>query len=138
MSNMKDPKPLKAIGQEWRVFPYSFIPNVSDSTANPAAANIFGAVNVSWTATGTYRVQIQNAPGAGAAGAPRMIVMQPGVETALKGLFQVDVTNVNMTQGYFDLKAYTFATTTVINFTATTSMQRVSGEIWIQASSYTR
>lgn len=137
--NTRDPKPLKAVGgMEWKVLPFSFVPNTSDSTASPAAATVFGPVNVSWTATGTYRVQIQNAPGAGAAGAPRMIVMPPGVETALKGLFQVDVTNVNMTQGFFDLKTYTFATTTVINFTATTSVQRVSGQIWLQASSYTR
>ncbi len=138
MSNIRDPKPLKTPGIEWRVFPFSFVPNVSNSTASPAVENVFGPVNVSWTATGTYRVQLQNAGSAGAAGAPRMIVMPPGVETTLKGLFQVDVTNVNMTQGFFDIKAYTFATTTVINFTATTSVQRVSGQVWLQASSYTR
>lgn len=137
--NTRDPKPLKSVGgMEWKVIPYSFVPNASDSTVSPVATSTFGAVNVSWTATGVYRVQIQNAAGAGAAGAPRMIVMPPGVETALKGLFQVDVANVNMTQGFFDIKAYTFATTTLINFTATTSVQRVSGQVWLQASSYTR
>ncbi len=116
---------------EWMVVPYSFAPNTSDSTANPLAASTFGPITFSWTATGTYRATL---PG----GSPRMIVSPPGVETALKGLFQLDVSNVNATAGIFDIKVYTFATTTLINFTATTSVQRVSGQLWVQASSYTR
>ncbi len=128
----RDAKPVRAKGAiEWYVIPYSFAPNVSDSTANPAAAGTFGPITFSWTATGIYRATI---PG----GHVRMIVPPPGVETALKGLFQVDVANVNATAGTFDIKAYTFATTTLINFTATTSIQRVSGQVWVQASSYTK
>lgn len=128
----KGGQPIRSKGGiEWNLVPFSFAPNSSDSTANPAASGTFGPITFSWTATGIYRATLP-------AGAPRMIVPPPGVETALKGLFQVDVANVNSTAGTFDIKVYTFATTTLINFTATTSIQRVSGQVWVQASSYTR
>lgn len=130
-ANTRDKKPLKTYGIEWVAIPFSFVPNVSDSTASPAAANVVGPVNVSWTATGVYHVALQG-------GYPRMTVPSVQQETALKGLFQLDVTNVNATAGTFQIRAYTQATTTLINFTATTSVQKVHGLIFAQASSYTR
>ncbi len=130
--NFRDRKPLRAYGQDWVAIPFSFIPNTSDSTGNPATATIVGPVNVSWTATGVYHVAIKGG------GFPQMTVPSVQQETALKGLFQLDVTNVNAAAGTFQIRAYTQATTTLINFTATTSAQRVHGTILAQASSYTR
>lgn len=130
--NPRDRKPLRTYGIEWVAVPFSFVPNASDSTANPAAANIVGPVNVSWTATGKYVVTLKG-------GAPNAVMAgTPLVETALKGLFQMDAENVTATTGSFTIRAYTFATTTLINFTATTSVQKVHGVILQQASSYTR
>lgn len=131
-SNTRDRKPVRAYGIEWVITPFSFIPNSSASTSNPTAANIVGPVTVSWTATGKYVVQLNG-------GSPASVVAgPPAVETVLPGLFQADWQNVTSTSGQFTMRVYTAATTTLINFTATTSAQRVHGVIMQQASSYTR
>jgi hypothetical protein len=129
--NFRTKQPLRTYGLEWAAIPFSFVPNASDSTANPTAANIFGPVSVSFAGTGLYNVALVG-------GCPRAIMGGLVCETALKGLFQVDCANVNSTNGTFQIRAYTFATTTLINFTATTSVQKVHGVIYQQLSSFTR
>ncbi len=60
------------------------------------------------------------------------------MESALKGAYALDAQNVSASAGTFQIRAYTGGTTTQVNFTATTSVQRVHGVIYQQASSYTR
>ncbi len=129
--NSRDKKPIRGYGIEWVATPFSFIPNASDSTVAPAATDVVGAVSVTFQGTGLYRVSM---PG----GAPRMVVDLSPPETALKGLFEVEIGTTSATVGQFQIRCFTWGTTTLVNFTATTSVQRVQGVVWQQASSYTR
>lgn len=119
-------------GPMWTVIPFSFQPNVSASTSNPLSTQIVGPVSVSFAGTGLYNVSVL---GGGAAGC---VLAGLVCETALKGLFQVDAANNSASNGTFQIRAYTYGTTTLVNFTATTSVQRVHGVIYQQCSSYTR
>jgi len=130
-ANTRDPKPLRSYGVEWRVIPWSFIPNVSDSTASPAAANTIGQVAVTRTGTGLYQV-------AAYGGAPRAVFVLGKYESALKGLYEVEVGTTSATAGLYQIRCFTYGTTTLVNFAATDSVQRVSGYLFQQASSYTR
>jgi hypothetical protein len=130
-SNTRDKKPLRAYGIEWVGTPFNFIPNASDSTAAPLAANVVGSgVSVTIQGTGLYRVSL---PG----GAPNMVVNLQ-LETALKGLYQIEVGTTSSTAGQVQIRVFNFGTTTLANFAATTSTQKVHGLILQQASSYTR
>lgn len=130
-ANFRDKKPLRTYGIEWVATPFSFIPNVSDSTVSPLTTDVVGPVNVSWTATGLYHVAVKG-------GAPRAFLGGLVLNTSATGRYQIDATNVNATNGTFQIRAYTQATTTLVNFAATTAVQVVSGVLWQQASSYTR
>lgn len=131
-ANTRDKKPVKAYGIEMVANPFSFIPNATDSTLAPIASNVFGSgVSVTIQGTGLYRVQVGG-------GAPTQIVVLSQLETALKGLFEIEIGTTSATAGQFQLRVFTFGTTTLVNFTATTSIQRVQGVVWQQASSYTR
>lgn len=130
-ANTRDKKPLRSYGIEWNVVPFSFIPNVSDSTGNPAAANTIGQVTVTRTGTGLYQV-------AAAGGAPRSVFVLGKYESALKGLYEIEVGTTSSTAGLFQIRCFTYGTTTLVNFAATDSVQKVSGYLFQQASSYTR
>ncbi len=129
--NTRDKKPLKTYGIEWVAIPFSFIPNITASTSSPLVANVVGPVTVSWTATGVYHCALQG-------GYPQMVLPSVFMESALKGAYALDSQNVSGTGGTFQIRAYTGGTTTQVNFTATTSVQRVHGMVLVQASSYTR
>lgn len=128
----RDRKPLRSLGIEWICVPFQFTPNSSDSTAAPTAANVLGSgVSVTIQGTGLYRVQIQG-------GAPNMVIDLSPPQTALKGLYQLELGTVSATAGQFQIRVFNFGTTTLANFAATTSQQVVQGIAWLQCSSYTR
>lgn len=131
--NYREPKPVRAHGIEWKVTPFSFIPNVTTTTSDPLAANTVGQVVVTRANTGLYKVALSG-------GAPRMIVNYDiSFPVGTKGGFihELDGDNFNATVGSFQIRLMTTGTTTLVNFTATTG-QVVYGTIWQQASSYTR
>ncbi len=131
--NYRDPKPVRVYGVEWKVTPFSFIPNVTTTTSNPLAAGTTGQIVATLASTGLYKVALQG-------GAPKMIVQYNiSYPAGTKGGFinELDGDNFNATVGTFQIRHMTVATTTLVNFTATAG-QVVYGTIWQQASSYTR
>lgn len=130
-ANTRDKKPVRTYGIEWNIIPWAFSPNTSDTTLDPAASQVIGQVTVTRAGTGLYHVTA-------AGGAPRSLFFLGGLQTDLKGLFNIEVGTVSTTVGKMQVRVFTYGTTTLVNLTATTSGQVVTGQIWQQASSYTR
>ncbi len=132
-ANYRDPKPVRTYGIEWKITPFSFIPNVTTTTSNPLVADTTGQVVATLTSTGLYKVALRG-------GAPKMIVdFNISYPVGTKGgfIWELDGDNYNSTAGTFQIRHMTVGTTTLVNFTATTG-QVVYGTVWQQASSYTR
>lgn len=123
--------PVRSLGIEWVAIPFQFTPSSSDTTAAPTVLGPISAASGGTSATGIYTVTVLGG------GYPAMVV-EANADVALKGVFQVEAANVNATIGSFQVRCYNFGTSTLANFTATTSAQKVHGTIWAQASSYTR
>lgn len=131
-ANYRDPKPIRAIGMEWRAIPCSFVPNASDTTLAPVAANTVGPISVARTSTGLYTITITP-------GGAKTALAFPSYEapTGLRGQFWQQVSACNDTVGTFVLWNMNVGTTTLVNFTATAD-QVVHLLLLQQASSYTR
>ncbi len=131
-ANSRDAKPVKAYGIEWKVTPWSFVPNITTSTAAPLVANVVGPISVTISGTGIYTCTALGG------GSPRGVLVHAcELPVGIKGTLWTQVQAYNVTVGSWVINCMTVGVSTAANFTATTG-QVVHGYLFQQSSSYTR